>query len=122
MSARSPSHSSRRLLGQGMSSDKPEGQYPGLQLAATASDRPLTAEEFKLRSIDLYVTAACNRRCSYCFLTDDFLASRLHMSPKNASRIAYWAKQGSIDELTLLGGEPALNPDFRTIAVIISDL
>lgn len=80
----------------------------------------VTAEDFKARSIDLYITSFCNRRCSYCFLTDEFLLSRQNMALGTVDDIIKWAVKGTIEEVTLLGGEPALHPDFDQIALAIS--
>ncbi len=72
---------------------------------------------FKLRSIDLYLTSVCNRRCSYCFLSDGFLTSRSQMSYDMAEEIIKWGEQSGLEEVTLLGGEPAFYPDFAKIVL-----
>lgn len=87
---------------------------------ATHSDR-LTASDFKLSSIDLYITSACNRRCTYCFLSDSFFASGQSMSVDTIRSIVDWAAAGSVEEITLLGGEPALHPDFPSIVSLVHD-
>lgn len=80
----------------------------------------VSPHDFKLRSIDLYLTSSCNRRCSYCFLTDGYLSSGTRMSLDDIRSILQWAGQGgSIDEITLLGGEPALHPEFASIMELI---
>jgi MoaA/NifB/PqqE/SkfB family radical SAM enzyme len=79
----------------------------------------LPAADFKVRSIDLYITTTCNRRCGHCFLSDAYFASDMRMSLATVGQIASWAAGGNVDEITLLGGEPATHPDFRDIALLV---
>lgn len=72
------------------------------------------ASDFKLDSIDLYITSRCNRRCSYCFLPDAYFDRTSHMSPATVAAIVGWAA-GAATEITVLGGEPALHPQFAAI-------
>jgi molybdenum cofactor biosynthesis enzyme MoaA len=88
----------------------------------SGSTRNLSVNDFKLDSIDLYITSACNRRCSYCFLTDSYFASGHDMSVRSARSIVNWASKGSVEEVTLLGGEPAQHRDFASIVRIIHDV
>jgi MoaA/NifB/PqqE/SkfB family radical SAM enzyme len=80
----------------------------------------LSASGFKLESIDVYITSTCNRRCTYCFLSDEFLNSRSHMSREAVRDIVSWAAAGNVPEITLLGGEPAIHPEFAQIVTDIS--
>jgi MoaA/NifB/PqqE/SkfB family radical SAM enzyme len=79
------------------------------------SDPCVGPERFMLDSIDLYVNARCNRRCSYCFLPDEFLDSGQQMSLEVAEAILAWCG-GRAREATLLGGEPSLHPALPVIA------
>jgi MoaA/NifB/PqqE/SkfB family radical SAM enzyme len=86
--------------------------------------RPVTelaAADFAVSSIDLYLTSACNRQCTYCFLSDSFFASRQQMKVSTVQDIIAWASGSLIEEITLLGGEPALHPDFAEVIALISD-
>jgi len=84
--------------------------------SSTGQPTGLRAIDFKLRSIDLYITSTCNRRCTYCFLPDEFLDSKQQMSLHMVRSILGWASaSGVIDEVTLLGGEPALHSQFSQI-------
>lgn len=65
-----------------------------------------------LKSVDVYVTSQCNRRCTYCFLPSDFFASRVRMSVEAFSDVVAWCIRYSINEITFLGGEPSLHPSF----------
>jgi MoaA/NifB/PqqE/SkfB family radical SAM enzyme len=81
----------------------------------------LAAGDFKLRSIDLYITAACNRKCGYCFLPESYFASRAHMAQPMLRAILDWAVRGTVEEVALLGGEPALHPDFAGVVAAVAD-
>ncbi|MEU0555567.1 radical SAM protein [Dactylosporangium sp. NPDC006015] len=83
-------------------------------LAPSAADPGLSASDFKLDSIDLYITSRCNRRCSYCFLPDAYFDRTQHMTPAAVAAIVAWAA-GAATEITVLGGEPALHPQFTSI-------
>jgi MoaA/NifB/PqqE/SkfB family radical SAM enzyme len=85
------------------------------------ADAGLTSADFKVRSIDLYVTSMCNRRCTYCFLSNEFLLSRQNMAVSTVRDIAAWASASTIEEITLLGGEPALHPEFSAIVTTIAE-
>ncbi|GAA2684089.1 hypothetical protein Apa02nite_001110 [Actinoplanes palleronii] len=76
------------------------------------------ANAFKLNSIDLYITSFCNRRCTFCFLSDAFLDGRERMPVEMVRSIVAWAEPA--DEVTILGGEPALHPDFAEIVQVAS--
>jgi MoaA/NifB/PqqE/SkfB family radical SAM enzyme len=95
-----------------------------LPLLPTGMVRPVTelaAADFAISSIDLYLTSVCNRQCSYCFLSDSFFASRQHMQVSTVQEVIAWAAGSLVEEITLLGGEPALHPDFAEIVAIIGD-
>jgi MoaA/NifB/PqqE/SkfB family radical SAM enzyme len=82
-------------------------------LAEATRDVPLLmSPPGNLTSIDLYVTAQCNRRCAYCFLPPDFLASGQRMSLDSFVGIVTWCRRQGVREITLLGGEPSLHPSF----------
>ena len=92
---------------------------PLLPTTAMAHDTWLAASDFSVSSIDLYLTSTCNRRCSYCFLADSFFASKQNFSVETVRGILAWAAGSSIEECTLLGGEPALHPQFASIVALI---
>jgi MoaA/NifB/PqqE/SkfB family radical SAM enzyme len=85
----------------------------------TRPDGPLASSDFSVSSIDLYLTSTCNRKCAYCFLGDSFFASTLNIGVDRVEEILAWAAGSSIQEVTLLGGEPALHPDFSAIVGLI---
>jgi MoaA/NifB/PqqE/SkfB family radical SAM enzyme len=74
-----------------------------------------------LTSVDVYIATHCNRRCTYCFLTSDFLASGKRMSLDSFSDVVSWSQRNGVNEITLLGGEPSLHPAFAEMASLASD-
>lgn len=71
-----------------------------------------------LRSIWLYITEACNLRCSYCFNPDSMFADPRTLTPEIFRKLfdsilLYRDACGSSSEmeLVLFGGEPTLHPD-----------
>ncbi len=88
--------------------------------AQPTGSRAVAAADFNLTSIDLYICSSCNRRCSYCFLSDQYLASGARMDLDMIQSILDWAAQGSVREITLLGGEPGLHRDFESIVSLVA--
>ena len=73
-----------------------------------------------LKSVDVYVTSQCNRRCTYCFLPSDFFASGMRMSVEAFSDVVAWCLRYSVDEITFLGGEPSLHSSFADMVSLAS--
>jgi len=89
----------------------------GEAVADAVAEVPLV-DSGHLTSVDVYITSQCNRRCTYCFLTADFLASRTHMSIDLYDRILAWSRKHGAGEITLLGGEPSLHPEFTKMVTM----
>jgi MoaA/NifB/PqqE/SkfB family radical SAM enzyme len=85
------------------------------------ADSPLRSVSPGLTSVDVYITSQCNRRCTYCFLTSDFLDSRTRMGIDTYGQILSWSRRHRIGEITLLGGEPSLHPDFAKMVGMARD-
>jgi MoaA/NifB/PqqE/SkfB family radical SAM enzyme len=92
---------------------------PLLPARASGPGRHLAASDFAVGNLDLYLTSTCNRQCSYCFLSESFFSSKSSFRVDTVREIVAWALGSSIEEFTLLGGEPALHPDFRAILAAI---
>ena len=92
---------------------------PLLLHCAADTETELSVADFRLSSIDLYLTSACNRKCTYCFLSDSFLSTWRNMPVTMVRDVLDWAAGSSIKEITLLGGEPALHPEFAAIVSLI---
>lgn len=88
--------------------------------SAVAEVTPLEAGG-RLTSVDVYITAQCNRECTYCFLAADYFASRARMSVGMYARILGWSRRNGVGEITLLGGEPSLHPDFTKMVCMAHD-
>ena len=71
-----------------------------------------------LKSVDVYVTSQCNRRCTYCFLPSEFFASGARMSLDAFSGVLTWCLRHGVGEITLLGGEPSLHPSFAEMVAM----
>lgn len=95
------------------------GHLPPLPYTDMSPVGRLASSDFSLRSIDLYLTSVCNRKCNYCFLGDSFFSSKVNITVDRVADILAWAAGSSIEEVTLLGGEPALHPDFSAIVHLI---
>lgn len=92
---------------------------PSQTASATRLGTGLAASDFSVSSIDLYLTSTCNRQCSYCFLDESFFVNKQNISVDKVREILAWADGSSISEITLLGGEPALHPEFGAIVELI---
>src|ERR1700746_1769170 len=97
----------------------PQTYLPMQPDTAKRTPRHLASSDFLVSSIDLYLTSTCNRKCSYCFLGDSFFSSKLNIDIERVREILSWTTGSSIREVTLLGGEPALHPDFSAIVGLI---
>lgn len=73
-----------------------------------------------LKSVDVYVTSQCNRRCTYCFLPSDFFASGMRMTLEAFSDVVSWCLRYAVKEITFLGGEPSLHPSFADMVALAS--
>ena len=73
-----------------------------------------------LKSVDVYVTSQCNRRCTYCFLPSDFFASSMRMTVEAFSDVVSWCLRYAVNEITFLGGEPSLHPSFADMVALAS--
>ncbi len=74
--------------------------------------------EHDLRSVDVYITSQCNRRCTYCFLPSDFFSSGQRMSAEAFSDVVAWCLRHRVGEITFLGGEPSLHPSFPEMVAL----
>jgi molybdenum cofactor biosynthesis enzyme MoaA len=67
----------------------------------------------KVSDLVLYVTSQCNLRCSHCYIGNDLLSSGTVYDL--GSLISLISSTIKLDRLTILGGEPLLNPDISMI-------
>jgi MoaA/NifB/PqqE/SkfB family radical SAM enzyme len=91
------------------------------RLPGTTLDAPLQQSPGgNLASVDVYITAQCNRRCTYCFMPPDFFSSGMRMSVGSFSGVVGWSQRHGVREITLLGGEPSLHPSFADMVRLAS--
>lgn len=64
-------------------------------------------------SIDVFITYRCGLRCSHCFVGEN-LNLKLDMDFDLFTKLVNTAHQWNTTELTFLGGEPTLYPQFLT--------
>jgi len=62
--------------------------------------------------IELHVSHACNLACESCSHYSNH-AHKGHLAPQTAAQwMAPWSRRLAVDELSLLGGEPTINPQL----------
>lgn len=66
-----------------------------------------------VRDVVLYITSACNLRCAHCYVGDSLLDAAVRYDGADLS--ALLTSFGSLDRITILGGEPLLHPDINAI-------
>lgn len=66
---------------------------------------------------NLLVTERCNRKCSFCFARNRLQGKHVerNMSLEDIRKVMGFLKRSNEKSLRLLGGEPTLHPDFKTI-------
>ena len=61
-------------------------------------------------NIEFYITNVCNLNCKNCNRFNDYNFSGTQLWEDYGEIYARWAKQVRLDKITVLGGEPLLNP------------
>jgi MoaA/NifB/PqqE/SkfB family radical SAM enzyme len=92
--------------------------------AIDVSSRLSSADDLpagNLSSVDIYISSLCNRRCTYCFLSPEFFESGSRMTLDRFAGIVDWSRRRGVGEITLLGGEPSLHPDFADMVRLVSE-
>ena len=74
----------------------PRTYLPVLPTAIRGPAGQLASTDFRLNSIDLYLTSTCNRKCAYCFLGEPFFSSKLNIDLDRVREILSWAAGSSI--------------------------
>lgn len=77
-----------------------------------------TSPNGRLASVDVYITSQCNRRCTYCFLPNEFFTSGARMTMERFAGVVSWSRRNDVGEITLLGGEPSLHPSFADMVAL----
>lgn len=66
------------------------------------------------------INNSCNSKCPYCFAGTMGIDNKTNMSLEDFKKILNWLILNNDHELTLLGGEPTIHPDFEKMLDIIS--
>lgn len=61
------------------------------------------------------ITTACNKRCSFCYHSDNYLDTCKHVSNDTIKDCLSFLDVSGIEGLALTGGEPILHPKFNQI-------
>jgi MoaA/NifB/PqqE/SkfB family radical SAM enzyme len=72
---------------------------------------PITLD---IDSIDVYLTYRCGLRCSHCFMGEN-LSSNRDMDLDSIIRLLKTARSWNTKQITFLGGEPTMHPDFLDV-------
>ncbi|MFE0680644.1 radical SAM protein [Streptomyces sp. NPDC058961] len=81
---------------------------------APAPERIDRVEYGRFRNVYLYITEACQLRCSGCYMGDRLERALKMPYPKIEATLATWRQMGG-SKLTILGGEPTLHPDYERV-------
>lgn len=103
----------------------PGDAYGHARLPASAADpEPARIDRVpygRYRNLYLYITEACQLRCSGCYMGDR-LERALKMSMEQiATQLELWRRMGS-SKLTVLGGEPTLHPRFEDTVRLANEM
>jgi organic radical activating enzyme len=71
---------------------------------------------------EFYITHTCNLSCSNCHTFNNLPITGHSNWKENQPKYQTWARKLDIDRISLIGGEPLLNPDFEQWLVGIADL
>lgn len=67
---------------------------------------------FYIPHVDFYITHVCNLTCRGCNRFNNMGLKGFQRWSDNANDIEKWATRLTFDKITIIGGEPALNPDL----------
>ena len=85
----------------------PKAHHSGLSCVADFGF-PVRPQELKIE-----ITAACNLRCSFCYLGDEDWQAAPHLPEDEVFRWIDWAVDNQIPAVRFTGGEPTLHPRLK---------
>lgn len=68
------------------------------------------------RLVALHITPVCSHRCPFCYASDDQHVSQGHPKFQVLRRVVDELSRAGVEELSLLGGDPACYPDVIPLA------
>lgn len=71
-----------------------------------------TYSKMSPRFITLEITTACNKRCSYCYHSENNLKNKRHISNSLLKDVFTFIVNNGIQGVAITGGEPVLYPNF----------
>ena len=80
------------------------------------------SKPFRIPSLEFYITNICNLTCDGCNRFNNYKFSGFERWKDHQNEYAEWAKILDCNFITILGGEPLLNPDFMQWAQGIKQL
>lgn len=70
--------------------------------------------------MNLVIARACTNSCPYCFETAERQDGKQGLiSMENVAKLATWVRDSGLEYLSLVGGEPFLHPELRTIVTLL---
>jgi len=69
-------------------------------------------KKFKIKYAELYITNVCNLNCNNCNRFNNFVFKGQELWGDYYNEYQQWANRLEIEQLSILGGEPMLNPTF----------
>ncbi|MEU3553322.1 radical SAM/SPASM domain-containing protein [Streptomyces fragilis] len=75
----------------------------------------------RFRNVYLYITEACQLRCSGCYMGERLERALKMPFPEIESTLKFWRQMGG-SKLTILGGEPTLHPRYEDTIRLAGDL
>lgn len=62
--------------------------------------------------LQVYVTHSCNLSCEHCLSFNNFRINGLYRWEHSRERILQWSQRITVEDMTIIGGEPLLHPDI----------
>ena len=70
---------------------------------------------------NIIITNVCNLQCEYCFASSITTQEQKYINLDNFCQTLAFLNQSPNQRIGVIGGEPCLHPDFKTILTILND-
>jgi organic radical activating enzyme len=70
-------------------------------------------KKIKFNRVEFYITNVCNFNCDQCNRLNNYRFSGHQYWKDYCDQYKTWSEKLDINQITILGGEPLLNPDFK---------
>ena len=89
----------------------------------TQSQRLQEARPYHLPELTIYITDTCSMSCSGCITFNNLaLGSHRRLDDQVRTRMTSWAGLCSVEQITILGGEPLQNPELDSWMALVEEL